>query len=404
MNSKLQEGPFWWGVANAAFQVEGDPAESDWTHWTKALGKISDKTDANKATDFWKSYEQDFDLAKDLGSNMFRISIAWERIEPAPGEWDEEALNHYEKMIQSLRKRNIEPMVTLHHFVLPNWLAKKGGLESEDFSDHFTAYALKVIEKLSWSEAKVRWWITFNEPIVLVTGGYVLGEWPPGKKNLLAALKASRNLARAHNCAVQAIRKSSELPTGLKLGIAYHWREMKSDNFGIFSTSVEKIMDWVFNTGFLNAIKMKDLDYLGINYYGKSVLHFHGKWPFFKIDEGEGPTTDLGWVIHPEGLGKVLEDAFKAYHLPLIITENGLADATDSKRPQFLKEHIDQIRKAQEKNIPVIGYLHWSLTDNFEWAKGLAPRFGLVEIDYETGERKPRSSFEIYKQIIKNGI
>lgn len=404
MESENNTKSFFWGVANAAFQVEGSPVESDWTQWTSSPGKIADGTDANKATRFWNSYEEDFDLAKELGSTMFRISIAWERVEPSPGQFNEEALNHYEKMVTALRARNIEPMVTLHHFVLPAWLSKKGGLESADFADHFTSFTLKVVEKLSWGTSQVRWWMTFNEPIVLITGGYILGEWPPGKKNIFAALKASRAIAKAHNQAAKAIRKSSEVPKEIKLGLAYHWREMKSENFGALNGTVEKVMDWIFNTGFLDSVNMKDLDYLGINYYGKSVLHFQSKWPFIKIDEGDGPTTDLGWVIHPEGLGEVLKDAYNKYKLPIVISENGLADATDEKRPDFLKAHIEQVKSAIKNGIPVIGYLHWSITDNFEWAKGLSPRFGLVAIDYEDGKRRPRPSFHVYKEIIKEGI
>ena len=404
MSSKTTNDSFWWGVGHAAFQVEGNPADSDWKTWTQTPDKITDGTNANLVTGFWNNYEKDFDQAADLGCTMFRLSIAWERVEPSPGVWDKAALDHYEKIILALRRRNIEPLVTLHHFVLPAWLSKKGGLESSEFADHFTHYAMTVVERLALGPAQVKWWMTFNEPMVLVTGGYILGEWPPGKKSLLCARKASRSIAKAHNQAVSTLKKNVEFSVNLKIGLAYHWREMQAENFGVLKSPAEKIMDWIFNTSFLNRINKNSIDYLGINYYGKSVMHFQTQWPFFKIDEGAGPTSDLGWVIYPEGLGEVLNDAYTKYKLPLLVSENGLADAKDLHRAEFIKNHIDQIKKALNKNIPVIGYLHWSLTDNFEWARGLSPRFGLIEVDYETGERKPRASFEAFKNIIKTGI
>jgi beta-glucosidase len=395
--------PFFWGVGHSAFQVEGSPGRSDWSMATETPGRIADGTNANRATDFWNDPDKDFELAQQLGSNMFRLSVAWERIEPKPGQWDENALAQYEKIILGIRKRGMEPLVTLHHFVLPDWMADKGGINSEDFSNHFAQFSMKVVRRLAIGPAQVKWWMTINEPAVLVTGGYILGEWPPFKKSFSESRSAIKNLSRAHNVVTQLIRNSIDLPRDLKVSIAYHWTDIQAEGFGLFNGLIAKIGDYFFNRYFLDSVAI-NLDYLGMNYYGRKVVRLIGKWPFFSVDEGQGKMSDLNWVIYPEGLGRSLKDAFETYQLPILIAENGVADASDSLRAEFLRTHVAQIQSAKSRGIPVIGYLHWSLTDNFEWARGLTPRFGLVEVNHKTGERKPRPSFRVFQDIIKAGL
>jgi beta-glucosidase len=393
--------PFFWGVGHSAFQVEGSPEKSDWSVATETPGKIADGSNADIATDFWKNPKTDLDLAEKLGAKMFRLSIAWERIELAPGQWDQSALDRYQEIIVEIRKRGMEPLVTLHHFVLPLWLADQGGLLASDFSSQFSKYSQKVVGQLSKEPAKVKWWMTFNEPGVLVAGGYILGEWPPFVQDNQKSRSALMAMAHAHNLVVESVRANSDLSKDLKFSVAYHWRDIQADGFGPFNSLVAKMGDYFFNRYFLNSIA-KNLDYLGLNYYGRSVIHPSSHWPFFEIDEGTGPLSDLNWVVYPEGLGHALKDAYAAYKLPILISENGVADSKDSMRIDFIKNHILQVRKAQASGVDVIGYLHWSLTDNFEWAKGLAPRFGLVEMNYETGERKPRPSYYFYQKVINS--
>ena len=414
--------PFWWGAGHAAFQVEGTPGDSDWNRWAHTKGKILNGDNADHATEFWKDPEKDFDLVQKLGAKMFRFSIAWERIEPVQGKWDEAALERYEKMIVSLRKRGIEPLITLHHFVLPGWLAEKGGTTTPEFAEDFARYAVKVVSRLAKAPANVQWWMTFNEPMVLVYAGYLTGEFPPGFKDRQdLAVQSAAGLARAHIKAMQGIRELN-LPNA-KFSIAAHWRDFQGRSNWPVNYLLGRLADWCFNRQFMSSIttgniffwmpggnavndhlaipKSGTLDYLGVNYYGRKVISFRWSSPFVQVDEGDGPKTDIDWEIYPEGLGRILPDIYKSYHLPILISENGIADAKDLKRADFLKSHIEQIRMVKEQGVPVIGYLHWALTDNFEWAAGFAPRFGLVEMDYATGERKPRPSFAAYREMIR---
>ncbi len=247
--------------------------------------------------------------------------------------------------------------------------------------------------------------MTFNEPLVLVTGGYLLGEWPPGNRDPWAAKRAADGLVRAHRRAVATLRADKELPDGLKLSVAYHWRAVEAAGWGPLNPLVARAGDWLMNRWFLDAIEAgSTLDYLGLNYYGRSVIRRRRAWPFIGLDEGEGPKTDLGWVIYPEGLGRALRDAHAAYGLPVLVAENGLADESDRQRSDFLRSHLAQVRAARADGVPVIGYLHWTLTDNFEWAKGLAARFGLVALDPVTGRRRPRPSYRVYQGLIREGL
>lgn len=402
MTNLTHATPFWWGVGHSAFQAEGQPGDSDWRQWTQTPGKIRDGSNADAATNFWADPEKDFAAAKELGAKMFRISIAWERIEPERDRWDESALKRYEEIILQMRTYGLEPMVTLQHFALPSWLAQQGGLTAEDFSERFATYAHRVVSRLSKSPAQVAWWVTINEPMVLVFGGYVFAEWPPGKNQPLEAYRAAKNLQIAHNKAMSKIQRDESLNQQMNFSLAYHWRAVEAAGFGIFGSVVQKIGNWVFNTWFLNGLDKNSMSYMAINYYGRTVLSWQWEWPFININEGEGEKSDLQWVIYPKGLGDSLQQIYRKYQLPILVTENGLADSTDSQRADFLKSHVEQIQLAQSFGVPVIGYLHWSLTDNFEWAWGLSPRFGLIEIDYKSGSRKLRPSFEVYRQIIEN--
>ncbi len=410
---------FFWGVANSAFQVEGSPVASDWYHWTKTNGKISDKTDADIATDFWNKYPQDIELVKNLGANAFRISIAWERIEPTEDSWDEANLQHYEKIILAIREAGIEPWVTLHHFAFPKWLAEKKGVLNENFPKYFARFAKKVVERLAKPPASVHWWMTFNEPNVLAMNGFLVGKWPPGiKGNLGAAIKAEAQMAEAH---IQAYREIKSLNLPVEVGVAHHWRPFEPYQDKFLDRLATKVINKVFNRYFLDAIfnaspcsvflsficpgtsagkNEKPIDFIGFNYYGRTLIDGKIKAPFYTQLDGPGPRTDMDWEVYPEGLYQSLKEVSE-YQLPMIITENGLADRNDKWRADFLKSHIEQVMRAKKDGYNVFGYLHWSLTDNFEWAEGTWPRFGLVDIDYKTLKRSPRPSYFIYKEIIK---
>jgi len=415
---------FHWGVANSAFQVEGFPEKSDWQDWTHTPDKIKDKSTADKASEFWNRYEEDIQLAANLGVNSFRLSIAWDRVEKVQGHFDDSAISKYKKIILALRKKSIEPFVTLHHFVNPHWLAKDGGLLSPIFVESFKNYSQKIVQELSAAPYNVRYFFTFNEPMVLINAGFLEGIWPPGLKDPNAALAAALNLSKAHIVTYRNIKADPNLKH-LQIGIAKHWRVFEGK--GLLGAPLAALSDWFFNHQILKSLTTSQiyfwmpgaksvkedlrsevsvnqtLDFLGINYYGRIFSEFQWKAPFVKISEGPGPKSDLGWEIYSKGLSLSLK-ASSRYGVPIFVSENGVADHKDTLRSQFLKDHITELKNSKASGIDVRGYFHWSLTDNFEWAEGLESRFGLVEIDYEKQKRIPRPSYYEYQRLIKEGF
>lgn len=396
----MKEGRFFFGVANSAFQVEGQPAPSDWREWTYISGKIKDASNADRACEFWSRYEEDFDLARELGCNAFRLSLAWDRIETEEGKFDEAAVEHYARMLAALRDRGLEPFVTLHHFVLPAWLAARGGFLASNFEKAFVSYARFVVEKLRQSSAKPKYWMTFNEPNVVARGAYLAGDWPPGIRDRMdLARQAIAAMARAHNETLKELSSHEIL-----WGVAHHMRPFFVGDRNPLSYLVAYMIDRIFNWNFLDLITgsrlSRRLDFIGLNYYGRLMIKMTKRPPFFEVFEGSGDKTDLGWEIYPSGLSIICGKIFKRYRLPIFITENGLADANDLKRSNFIREHFVEVQALRAQNVPIQGYFHWSLTDNFEWSEGLEPRFGLVGIDYQTQDRQKRKSFETYRELI----
>jgi beta-glucosidase len=393
----MESKPFLFGVSNSAFQVEGTPFQSDWSNWVSQPGRVADGTTADSATDFFNRYEEDFKLARLMGASAFRMSIAWERVEPVKGHWNESALDVYRKMILSMREQGLEPIVTLHHFVLPEWLSHEGGLLAYDFVNYFTRYAEKVVVALSGLPLQVTHWITFNEAVVLSSFGYLEGRWPPGVKgSRWLTFRALQQISQAHNQTVQILKR--KIPVDLKFSTAHSWRVCQPLTGNFWNKLAARFVDYFYNRWFLNSVK-KNLDFLAVNYYGRAFVEAQKKWPFYKLRYGGDVHSDLGWEIYPQGLYHALKEA-GSFKLPILVTENGLADKDDRLRTEFLRQHLEALMEAKEEGVPVFGYLYWSLTDNFEWNLGLSPRFGLVEIDYKTLERKPRPSFYAYKEMI----
>ncbi len=417
--------PFLFGVANSAFQVEGYPADSDWLRWTKTPGKIKDGTNANLATRFWDRYEEDFELASKAGFNAFRVSIAWERVEPKDGEFDESAISQYLQMIRSLRLRGLEPVVTLQHFTLPQWLAERGGIHAPDFVEKITRYSKRIVPILASEPVNARWFVTVNEPEVLSIAGYMEGSWPPGRSGDIGGFfKSLSILAEAHIEIVRAFRTSHP---ELKFSIAKNYMVFEPKNPKLDS-KLAATADRMYNRQILDAlttgvlrfgipdisektyktVKLPEgrssLDYMGINYYSRQIVapeNFKLLPPGLKY-AGPDRKNDLGWNVYPRGILVLSEKVWARYKLPILITENGVPTRDEKFRSQFLREHVGYLLEARAKGIGVIGYLHWSLTDNFEWAYGLAPRFGLVGVKYDSGERTPRPAFFTYQQMIRD--
>lgn len=416
---------FLWGTATSSHQIEGNNQANDWWDWEQA-GKTGDPSGI--ACDSYRRFEEDFDIAQKLHHNAHRLSIEWSRVEPRMGEWDSEALRHYQQVLKALRRRALEPIITLHHFTNPQWFSKVGGWENPHAPMWFERYATKIAQILG---GDVEYWITFNEQNVLCYKGYIEGEWPPGKRSVRAAYRATLHIAQAHIRAYNAI-KSVYVAGGWKVpqvGLAQHclhavpsnpssWRDR-------FAAWFRKFMNNYF---FLDLLqhdqyawlpmllgfggKMKTLDFVGINYYFREIIQ-SAKWALHPVSlAGEVDTAhpeyvackknDLNWCIHPPGIGKVIREAHERYQVPVIITENGICTHDEQLREEFIVQHLQEVKRCIDDGLPVFGYMHWSLLDNFEWSIGYSPRFGLVAIDPTTQNRTIKSSAWVYADICKN--
>lgn len=410
---------FFWGAATSAHQVEGGN-HNDWTEWEKAnaarlakealngapgFGHKSGWPDyifnppaggpnplqtenyiSGRACDHYNRFREDFDVAKSLGHNAHRFSIEWSRVEPEEGKFDEKEIEHYREVVRALRERGLEPFVALWHWTLPLWIAEKGGVMNKKFPEYFARYSQRMVQEY---KNEVEFWITLNEPDANTGAAYFLGKWPPQKRNLLLFWKARFRYAQTHRITYRALKKiDSAIQVGLILDLDFF-----ESGGGILNNFFTWLAKRVWNFYFLDRIS-SSLDFIGLNYY------FHSRIRYGLRNENR-EISDMGWEIYPEGIYHLLKD-LKKYNLPIYVTENGVADARDTHRTKFIKEHVEWMKKAMAEGADVRGYFYWSLLDNFEWDKGFWPRFGLVEINYKTMGRKIRPSAWEYKKIISS--
>lgn len=402
---RFPEG-FYWGAATASYQVEGGIENCDWAEAARE-GRVPP---CGRACDHYNRYESDFDLAKELGHNCHRISIEWARIEPEEGRFDEEAIEHYREVLRALRERRLKPFITLWHFTLPLWFSKSGGFERKDSPEIFARYCGYVAKKLG---NDCRHFSTINEPTVLATNGWVRGTWPPfkevtgmghalkgvpgqqdnekksGWRNALLYLRVRKNLIRAHNAAYDAIKQNA---FGAEVGIVHHIIYFHA-NWNPFNKLKAAFMNWFWTHRLLRGVSRK-CDSIGVNYY------LHKKFGDTAVYE----KTDMNWDVYPEGLCGALM-MVKRYGKPVWVAEAGVADADDDMRAGYIKGLIECMWTALQAGVDVRGYMYWSLLDNYEWAHGFDKRFGLIEINYDTLERRVRPSAYVYKKLIEaNGI
>ncbi|MBI4357709.1 MAG: glycoside hydrolase family 1 protein [Candidatus Omnitrophica bacterium] len=414
---------FMWGSGTSSHPVEGDNLYNDWWEWEQ-MGKVKERS--GKACDHWNRFREDFQLAKSLHHNAHRFSVEWSRIEPMEGEFDVKALEHYREVIAELKRGGLEPIVTLHHFTLPIWIARRGGWFSNDTAKLFARYARKVVQTIGDT---VRYWVTINEPEIYIFKSYLTGEWPPGERaSYDKAYRLAAHLLKGHVLAYAAIKEVKSTGSQTLVGMAKHTAIFTPCNRNSLR---DKVSVWfrnlVVNHVFIKALiegrmmlpgffhvrlpRGQTLDFIGLNYYTRSFIRNDG----FGIPgiygevcpPGHHPEVrrrnSLNWEIYPEGLFQIVRD-FSKYKLPLLITENGVCTDRDEERSQFVYDHLKELARAMDQGAPVIGYLYWSLLDNFEWADGFAPRFGLVEVDYQTQARTIRPSGMRYAEICRSGL
>jgi beta-galactosidase len=494
MNMAFPEN-FLWGVSNSGFQFEmGDSLgknidpNTDWYVWVHDASNIRKGIVSGdlpeKGVDYWSLFKQDHAIAKQLGLNACRIGIEWSRVFPTSTSSvdvlvekasngdiakidvdetalkrletlaDQNAVRHYRDVIEDLHANGLEVFVCLNHFTLPLWIhdpiivrktqLRRGpkGWVDENTIVEFTKYAAYMAWKLG---NLVKHWATFNEPMVMAEGGYMIHEsgFPPGLRNAFWVLrKVARHLVVAHARSYDVIKKScSTASIGLinnVIPVMPFSLEKKSD------IKAADYLNMIHNHFFIQAIskgwldenlnEIKEmgetdnylgnrLDWLGVNYYSRFVVkgrsfmlakYFAGTSVIPSVVQGYGfasqpysksadglLTSGIGWELYPEGLLDALRE-MKKFGKPIYVTENGVSDVRDVLRPRFLVEHIEVLKRAiNEEKIDVRGYFHWSLTDNYEWAKGFGQKFGLFSVDLETKLRKSRKSAEVLSRIIK---
>ncbi len=393
---------FLWGAATASHQIEGGLV-NNWTRWEQANAERLARTGLNPlaqdrenyisiskySPESFKYWEKDLEVIEKLNLKAYRLSVEWSRIQPEKEVFSQEGIDYYKKYLKCLKESNVTVVLTCWHWSIPLWLEDEGGLLSKKIFDYFSEYVRFLAQELS---EYVDYWITINEPESFVFC-YLSGSWPPGIKNPFIFHRVFTDiLPRMHIDAYRAIKiLDPDKPVSLAKNICY----VSAYNFMPWNRLAAYLYDWYINKSFLDKVS-KHMDYIGINFY------FHNKLGVRGIRNDNDKTSDLGWWLQPDKLYNVIIDTYTRYKKPIFITENGIADSEDILREWWIKESVKAMYKAISENVPIIGYLHWSLLDNFEWDKGFWPKFGLVSVNPKTKERMIKKSGLYYSKIIRN--
>ncbi len=442
MTQILQFPPdFLWGVATSAYQVEGSTLADGagpniWHRFSREPGMTVGGATGDIACDHYCRSEQDVELMAELGIQAYRFSMAWARLLPrGRGRMNPKGLSFYDRLIDSLLQRDIVPFLTLYHWDLPLALEDKGGWLNDDTAKWFADYA-----DLSFRAFcdRVPYWMTINEPAVVMEKGYVTGVYAPGHRNAAEAPQVARNLLRAHGLAVQAYRDRGDGCIGIAVNIQpkYPATDSAADQQAANRANAFR------NLQFLDAILLgrtpdelpemfgrdwrplsdedmklisQPIDYVGLNYYTRVVVGDDPETLPHRARSVTSPATRtlFGWEIYPGGLTETLLRITERYgRVPIYITECGAAftdprsddgaDVQDPERVEFLREHIKAAFRAMEQDVDLRGFFVWSLLDNFEWNSGYTMPFGLVQVDFETQQRTMKSSARFYAQVIES--
>jgi beta-glucosidase len=415
---------FLWGTASSSYQCEGGSTNNQWYRWEQQ-GRILSGETCGQAANWWEEAEADFERAEQLENNALRLSLEWSRIEPSEGQWDQAAIERYRAMLLDLRQRHMTPVVTLHHFTEPLWFAERDGFVRSSNIRYFVRYVAFVVRQLG---DLCSFWLTLNEPNVYAFQGYLRGDFPPGEQHLLRTFIVLRNMMQGHVEAFYAIR---DLQPQAQIGYCLHYRLFDPLNlFSPLDHGAARVQEQFFNWSVLQAAESGRFtfpagallspikgaagsrDYHGVNYYTRELVRFDASVPAeafgVRLVKSNAVRNDPGLdasfgEIYPVGLYRVLREVYRRTrgNKPLYVTENGFSDTQDTRRPRALLEHLAQLHRAIRAGIPVQGYFHWSLVDNFEWNNGWYVRFGLIEIDPQTQVRTPRRSASMFGEICR---
>ncbi|RNI20855.1 GH1 family beta-glucosidase [Flexivirga caeni] len=443
---------FVFGAATASYQIEGAVAEdgrrpSIWDTFSHTQGKVADGDTGDVACDHYHRFGEDVALMKQLGLDSYRFSLAWPRIKPDDGSVNAAGLAFYDKLVDELLAAGIDPVVTLYHWDLPQALEDRGGWRSRATAERFAEYAAVAAGHLGDRVAK---WITLNEPYCSSILGYAEGVHAPGAQEGEGALQAAHHLLLGHGLATQAVRAAApsvEVGVTLNLVSVQQVSQSPADAeaaarcllignllftdpvlAGRYPESAREVWKPVTDFSFLRDGDLETvhqpLDFLGVNYYSPSrpeAVEPDEPDPSrraasdlgFRQQQRPGEyLTEMGWPVEAGSFTDLLvwlRDTYGATLPPVYITENGIAcpddvrsagRVDDQDRIRYVRDHLGAVRGAMAKGVDVRGYYVWSLLDNFEWARGYQPRFGLVHVDYDTLERTPKASFDWYREVI----
>jgi beta-glucosidase len=415
---------FLWGAAASAHQVEGRNTANDWWRFEHRKGAIRGDRCSGDACRHWEFYDEDFARAAADGHIAHRLSFEWSRLEPRRGQFDPGAVAHYHDVLASLRRHGLTPIVTLHHFTNPLWVADAGGWEVRDTVDRFESFVRFMANEFG---SEVDWWCTVNEPEVYAFRGWSEGVWPPAVRDESRALSVIANLLEAHGRAYRVLKSEDRADADrdgnpVRVGFAKHYTQLEPlrpwnplDRLQayfenrVFIEAVERAtIDGTIDLAIPGARPVRRnlpelkgaLDWYGLNYYTRWMVRSLSPEPH--VARPGSPRTDLDWEIWPEGFEQALAHAGKL-GLPVLVTENGFADEHDAFRPRAIVAFVEAMHRAVSSGVRVLGYLHWSLLDNFEWSDGFNGRFGLYAVDFDRPERPRtrRASAEVLARIAR---
>lgn len=425
---------FVWGVATSSFQIEGAAIEdgkgpSIWDVFCQRPGAIADGSDGDIACDHYHRLDEDLDLIASLGVDAYRFSVSWPRVQPlGHGAWNEAGLAFYERLVDGLLARGIQPYLTLNHWDLPQALQDEGGWAARATVQRFVDYALGVHRRLGDRLTAIT---THNEPWVVAKLGHEDGVFAPGLRDRAMAMQVSHHLLLSHGLALRALRADG---CRAQLGIVLNLSPVQSATESAADIARARLEDglllrWYMDPLFKGtypqdvldhlgadaprtepgdlAVIATPMDFLGINYYSRAVVS--AGEPFDVYRSGL-PITDMGWEVYPEGLTDLLLRLHRDFAVPpIFVTENGGAfldhqvdgQVHDADRTDYIASHIEAVGAALGQGVPMAGYMVWSLLDNFEWASGYAKRFGIVHVDYPTQRRTPKASARWYQRFLQ---